>query len=274
MNKIGPFIVRVFNSSKAVVIFALAIPSALGVLLALSDWLNATSPYAVWIRANFILMCLAFAAIILAWTIYLVYDMRIRYIEGYKIKISGDLNATWESKGSLPLRISSDNELIITDCSEGCITKTGAFWENYDLLFKANITTLCLGIIVRATDIDNYEMIQITPTTIVPHRKILVPTDDIQFVKDASGKVSHVNIPPYMVGWQVGPQLAIKYDTKNGWFDVKVSVQGSSASLSINGVEFLSTIPLHNPYGRIGFRNHGIERALVKDIRIVVPSYR
>jgi hypothetical protein len=122
MNKIGPFIVRVFNSSKAVVIFALAIPSALGVLLALSDWLNATSPYAVWIRANFILMCLAFAAIILAWTIYLVYDMRIRYIEGYKIKISGDLNATWESKGSLPLRISSDNELIITDCSEGCIT--------------------------------------------------------------------------------------------------------------------------------------------------------
>jgi len=61
---------------------------------------------------------------------------------------------------------------ILTNADTGYIHSKCLAWSNYKLGFDFKIANNCLGVIVRATDLSNYIMIQINYTGIRPHIRI------------------------------------------------------------------------------------------------------
>ena len=152
-------------------------------------------------------------------------------------------------------------------------TKVGATWENYTSSFDAKIVNHCLGVSIRAQDLNNYYMVQIRHDGLRMHRRVSVPilgeAPITQNKKEE--KITQFTITGFGVGWQLfDPAIPFKPELED-WFRVRIKVRGESLSIYINGElkhqeeSFLKILT-----GKVGFRNNDVESALVKNVQVKI----
>ncbi len=190
---------------------------------------------------------------------FMLYRLNIKFFNTFRDDFKKDLKE-WDYIGSWKI---FDTSLVVTGSDEGGITKNGILWENYTLSFKAKIENHCIAVIIRAQDLNNYYMLQITNQKIRPHRRVAVPIVSTQ-PNQSSPTIS------YSVGWQIFEDKSSDHHTKlDDWFDVDVIVKQQSIILFINKQKvFEDESLIQIPFGRIGFRNHSDEKAFIKKVRV------
>jgi Domain of Unknown Function (DUF1080) len=197
-----------------------------------------------------------------------------RFSAGFSDNFSQSLATNWDFVGDW--RVTDEGWLLVTNSEPGGLTKTGAFWENYSLHFEARILAQCLGVIVRGIDLNNYYMFQIRKDRIRPHRRIKFPIENLESDKTPHDPDSPEPIQPrpikYAVGWDIPENLAVPLDQPlSDWFAVNIKVRGEAASIQINGKPvFHAESFLKNPTGKIGFRNSGNEKALIRKVWVTL----
>ena len=161
----------------------------------------------------------------------------------------------------------SNGELTVTGSDEGGLTKKGTFWENYIFSFESKIINNCIGIIVRAKDLQNYYMFQITHEKVIPHRKITIP-----YAAESSEHKGSFVIDRIQVAWHVRNDLEVEHKKQlTSWFNVRAVVNGQSIKLFIDNEQvFTNDLLLENSYGKVGFRNYGYEKAIIKKVKIEI----
>lgn len=171
----------------------------------------------------------------------------------------------WDYVG--PWRITTENELFVTGSDEGGLTKKGAFWENYIYQFEAKILNGCIGVIVRAKDLQNYYMFQITTEKIRPHRRVSVPV-----IRPKTPEQKEFVVDEIRVGWIIMDNIAISHrKTLDSWFKVKIIVKGQSISIFINEEKvFKNDQLIENSSGKVGFRNVPTEEALIRNVKVEI----
>jgi len=203
--------------------------------------------------------------LLLAW----VTRLHTRFIRGYRDKFKRDLRKNWDFEGQW--RIPETKTLLVTGPEDpGGITKAGAHWENYTLSFSACIMAECIGVIVRAQDLNNYYMFQIRRDRIRPHRRVSIPFVPVTNTppNQTSPQIQPVQ---FHVGWQIFDPPTELSKPLEGWFDVRIIVRGESAHIYINdNLVFQADSFLKIATGKIGFRNHGMEQALVRNVRVTL----
>ncbi|MGA2624359.1 MAG: family 16 glycoside hydrolase [Bacteroidota bacterium] len=218
----------------------------------------------LWISTAILLILLLFI-----W----VSSLHRRFIRGFQDSFTKDLRLNWDYEGNW--RCPEKGTLLVTGVAVGPqdgggITKVGAHWENYTLSFSARILRDCLGVIVRAQDLNNYYMFQIRSDMIRPHRRVAVPVVAVQ-ANQQNQPAPQIHPVQFTIGWQIidPPMPLIK--NLNDWFDVSIKVRGESIHLLINDeIAFQSDSFLKIPSGKIGFRNNGAEEALVKKVKVIL----
>ena len=207
-----------------------------------------------------------------------------RFINRFTDNFKKDLSLNWDFEGQW--RIAEENTLLVTGSDSGGITKIGSTWENYTFTCDAKITRKCLGVIVRAQDLNNYYMFQIRPDKIRPHRRIAVPLIEDAITNEPNNDKENINksqpeekdiakykFVKYDIIWQVFDPPTPINPRLDDWFKVKVIVHGESIQLYINNeLRFQSDAFLKIPMGKVGFRNHMTEIALVRNVRVLVHS--
>jgi hypothetical protein len=187
-----------------------------------------------------------------------------------------DMEGKWliPEKGTLLVRGWGEESGTRSDA--GGITKVGAMWDNYILYCDFRLIRTCLGVIVRASDLNNYYMFQIAETAIYPHRRWSSPV--FSSLPDAqpklenqsiSGKFLQVDVQNVQIGWLLfDPPTPVKLQLQT-WYRLKIRVEGASVSIYINDELYLHQDNfLGITMGRIGFRNHQYEEALVRNVRV------
>lgn len=208
----------------------------------------------------------AVSLLLVIWTTLL----RRRFTGGFSDNFKNNLQMNWDFKGNW--RIPEKGTLLVTGRDgSGGITKVGAQWENYTFTFKARIIRDCIGVIVRAQDLDNYFMFQIRADKIRPHRRVAVPMAPVQTQEQSPGATPQIQPIQFSVGWQVfdpPTPLSRKLDT---WFSCRITVRGESVCIRIDDeIVLQSESFLKIPTGKIGFRNDGAEEALVRHVKVVL----
>jgi len=171
----------------------------------------------------------------------------------------------WDHIG--PWRITAENELFVTGSDEGGLTKKGAFWENYTFKFEAKILNGCIGVIVRAKDLQNYYMFQITTEKIRPHRRVSVPA-----IRAKSPEQREFVVDEIRVGWIVMDSISVTHRKNlDSWFKVKLIAKGQSISIFINDEKVFNNDQLiENSSGKVGFRNVTTEEALIRNVKVEI----
>jgi len=248
----------------------LSITGVIGQIISLIGFFSTLSKkeafgFLTFFRDNYILLWLISLTLIVIAGSYWILLMNRRFIFGFSDSFSKNPKLNWDFRGSWT--IADDNILVITGADEGGITKKGADWENYTISFKAKIVNGRLGVIVRANDLNDYYMLQINPNVIVPHQRISIPKIIPNSIDPLLGNKIEMQI-----GWKVYDNL-VSHLSKElvDWFDVRIKVKDQSVSMFINNrMEFEQDSFLQISKGKIGFRCHGEEKALIKKVKIIL----
>ncbi|NLO02362.1 MAG: DUF1080 domain-containing protein [Bacteroidales bacterium] len=171
----------------------------------------------------------------------------------------------WDHLG--PWRITTENELYVTGSDEGGLTKKGAYWENYNFKFEAKILNCCIGVIIRAKDLQNYYMFQITTEKVRPHRRVSVPV-----IRGKTSEHKDFIVDEIRTGWVVMDNISVTHRKNlDSWFRVKLIVKGQSISIFINDEKVFSHNQLiENSSGKVGFRNDTTEEALIRNVKVEI----
>lgn len=249
-----------------------ATATALGFILKFLEWGN-TGPFlylknnlqSIWMWA-----ITAVALLLVIWTSLL----RRRFKGGFSDKFKVSLQTNWDFNGNW--RIPEIGTLLVTGPDDsGGITKVGAQWENYTFSFKARIIRDCLGVIIRAKDLDNYFMFQINTDKIRPHRRVAVPIILVptQQQPQAQGGTPQIQPIKFSVGWEVFDPPTPLNRTLNTWFKCSITVRGESICIRIDDeIVLQSESFIKIPTGKVGFRNAGAEEAHVKNVKVVLEA--
>ena len=159
----------------------------------------------------------------------------------------------WESGD---ISIENGDELSVTKCNTGILTRNGQNWSNYIFEFETKIIKKCSAWIVRARDFNNYVMFQFNKSGIRLHYRI-------------DGE------------WVILEEKPIRPTIRdNEWFKVRIEVKGDiviifikdieiyqekifSGHHEIEGARFISF-----PMGRVGFREWAKEQAYFRNIGV------
>ena len=205
------------------------------------------------------------AAVLVLWVSWL----HRRFAGGFSDSFRGDWQINWDFEG--PWRVAEKDTLLVTGSDAGGITKVGATWENYTLAFKGRIIRECLGVVVRAQDLNNYYMLQIRPDKIRPHRRVAVPVMETQVLPHQEEGTPQLHPIKFTIGWQVFDPPTPLSSNLVDWFDVKVIARGQSVSLYIDHeLVFQRDRFLQIPMGKVGFRNSGSEEAIVRKVKVTL----
>lgn len=206
---------------------------------------------------------------LLAWRMYQ------RFVRGFSDRFKGDPRANWDFEDLW--RIPEKGTLFVAGPDEerdasGGITKVGALWENYTFSFKALIINSCLGVVVRAQDLNNYYMFQIQTDQLRPHRRVAIPVLDSDSTAAILGGATNTPLK-FKVGWQFfDPPTPLNRQLKD-WFSARVVVRGQAISIYIDDkLAFQRDSFLQIPMGKVGFRNGYSEEALVKNVKVVLQT--
>jgi hypothetical protein len=250
--------------------FATAIATTFGFFSGFFEWGN-KGPF-LYLKDNLqsIWMWAITAATLLLvfWTSLL----RRRFKGGFSDNFKVSLQTNWDFKGNW--RIPEKKTLLVTGPDDsGGITKVGAQWENYTFSFKARIIRDCLGVIIRAQDLDNYFMFQIRTDKIRPHRRVAVPMIPVPTQQQPQEGTPQIQPIQFNVGWQVFDPPTPLNRTLNTWFNCRITIRGESICIRIDDeIVLQSESFLKIPTGKVGFRNAGAEEALVKNVKVVLET--
>lgn len=258
---------KIFEHIKRIWLIISAIIAAVGPLILLIGYISKFFEWGnkylfVYFRDHYVtiwLISLTVVTIILS--VWIIISNRQQHL-GFSETFKGRLENNWDFFGTWKI---IDEKLLITGADQGGITKKGSDWENYTLTFKAKITCSCLGVVVRARDLNNYYMLQINKKHIVPHLRASIPQ-----IKNNS--LDPINTPEIemRVGWQIYKEFIKELSRElNDWFTVCVKVSGQSVVMQIdNEIVFEKDLFLQIPKGKIGFRCHGEESAQIKNVKV------
>ena len=241
------------------------VAAAIFIVNLITPWLGWTL-HGISSNLELLWLLLVTVSIVILWV--RVSRLRERLSTGFVDDFRGDLGQKWDFVG--PWEI-IHRELVVTGSDQGGLTRAGALWENYTLTFEAKIMNGCLGVIVRAQDLDNYYMLQVNTDRIRPHRRVAVPAIVAGTSPGAPPNSGAALTIAYQVGWQVFEDKATPLNDKrlDQWFRASVSVHGRALEMSIDGDKvFCERSFLHNATGSVGFRNAGAEKALVRNVRV------
>lgn len=253
--------------AAALIVALGTIALAAGYLLSFVQW-GQTGPFqALVAQLPLIWSITASAGIVLLWV--WVATLRSRFPSGFKDDFANaDPRVGWDYEG--PWRV-DDHKLIVTGSDAGGLTKRGALWENYTFAFEAKIINGCIGVVVRARDLDNYYMMQINEEGIRPHRRIAVPTIQVPLPRVTVDESKTV-VAEYAAAWQIFDDLARPLPHKlDGWFRVRIRVRGEALWMYVDDdLVWQAESFLKNPVGKAGFRNDGAELAYVRSVRVTL----
>jgi len=271
MKRIQQWITAFLNSVDTIQKTFVAIVAVLTLVSVIVQFIISGNSIAIFIRSNLVWIWITLLTLMVFVILYRVTNLTRKLIGGYEINIEGDLSRTWEFQGHSPWSTTPEGELIVTDSHAGGITKVGHQWENYDLTFKARIIHNCLGVIIRAANLNHYYMLQIHKSSMTPHYRSLIRLNETKIEQKEDGTVQ-ITPGQYGVAWEV--QKPIMYSpATEGWFEGRVSVRGDAVTLYIdNNLVYEQRGYLQIPTGKIGFRNDGPEKALVKGIKLKLHS--
>lgn len=162
----------------------------------------------------------------------------------------------------------------VTQASPGCIYSKCLDWSDYKYEFEFKLRKTCLGAVLRAVNLSNYVMMQITQIGVRPH--VLVNggwmaweanTVNLEFSKKPSFEewykcqlvcdkdtinisILHKNEKILDREWQL-PQGVLAFSFRKD--------EKNSEPINI-------PFPINLEYGSAGFRNFGDEKALVKNV--------
>ena len=194
-------------------------------------------------------------------------------------KFKKNLDKNWDYKGSWDSI--SRGGLSVTQSEIGDITRVGHLWTDYSFEFTTVIVTpvikhQCIGWIVRAQDLSNYYMIQLTRTEVRPHLRfrgkwISVP-----------GKKYGLAIDSKEHGLSIEPKELIRIRTEVKGLEIHVQVNNKEIyhkedffSMRFINKEF-QLVPFEPgvepvPFfiaGRVGFRMAGPENGSISWCRV------
>lgn len=195
--------------------------------------------------------------------------LRRRFKGGFRDNFKNSLQTNWDFKGNW--RTEKGTLFVRGPDGNGGITKVGALWENYTFTFKACIIKDCLGVIIRAQDLDNYFMFQVRTDRIRSHRRAAVPMVPDKTQQQPQEETPQMQPIQFKVGWQIFDPPTLLNRTLNTWFNCKITVHGESICIRINDdIVLKSESFLKIPTGKVGFRNQGAEEAQVKNVKVVL----
>lgn len=113
---------------------------------------------------------LAVCFVALAYLYVIVYRLQKYVGTSFRDDFRKDLNKNWDYQGKWELV--PGGELSVTQSQLGGITKIGHLWKDYSFEFRGVIVNDRIGWIVRAQDVLNCYMIQLTPTLVRPHLRV------------------------------------------------------------------------------------------------------
>jgi len=181
----------------------------------------------------------------------------------------------WIGRGNFEYN-RSEKCFEITDAGSGYIYSDCLTWSDYQFEFDFKIINRCLGSIIRAVNLANYAMLQITPNGIRPHIRI-------------------------NSGWKVWEAKQAQLEFSNNlsldqWYTCKINCVRESINIRLydNGKEIFNrswrlpqgvisfsfkkdeedVSPLQIPfsinleYGSVGFRNWNREKAFIKNVLV------
>lgn len=164
---------------------------------------------------------------------------------------------------------------VITKSRSGFIHAKCLLWSDYIFEFEFKIVNRCLGVIVRASDLSNYIMLQIRPDCIFPHIKALggwqiISANDAKLTFDES--ISGDLWSKCIITCDKD-KIRIQIIQKNFQIDRKWDIPVKSEFFNFEEVQKSGDFkkfqfPISHEYGSIGFRNIADEKALVKFVNV------
>lgn len=192
---------------------------------------------------------------------------------GFKDNFKNKLNKNWDFQGDWQLV--PGNQLLVTQSDIGGITKVGQLWTDYRFEFDAVIVNDRIGWVVRAQDLFNYYMIQLTPTMIRPHLRIagqwVLIGDRPHNQQIAINKWYHIQTDVR------GPEIRISVDQQevyynNDLFSMKfiqfVPQQGGNPTTQATPFQPNTIVVPAYATGRVGFRMWGTEQGRIAHLRV------
>jgi len=186
----------------------------------------------------------------------LVIWRKVRFLEEYvgvsfKDDFKQGLKKNWAYHGKWELV--HGGELSVTQSEIGGITSVGHLWRDYRFEFTAIIVHDRIGWIVRAQDLFNYYMIQLTPTMVRPHLRL-------------GGKWILLSENPHSLSISLNQPIVVRTD-----------VRGLEARIYVNGKE----VYYNNELFSIKFLRFPSSDESVKELQvgplqsnvIVVPAF-
>ena len=182
----------------------------------------------------------------------------------------------WFGSGKFELD-KTNNAYLIADTDAGFIFSKCLLWKDYKVNGKFKIQNKHLGIILRASNLSNYVMLQITKNSIRPH--IRANGGWIKYETDVTGLVFEEEIKDgrwYEFEFIVkGEDIQIKIsDATKILIDKRWVIVSGKVAVEVFEKQdhdrktstHVMDITVSYDYGSIGFRNGHGERALVKNL--------
>ncbi len=180
----------------------------------------------------------------------------------------------WFGKGTFEYE-RTEKCFLITNSDSGYIYSKSLIWSDYQFSCKFKIISECLGVIVRAINLSNYVMLQITPNGIRPHIRI----NGGWYSRECHEVNLCFTTPLSLDRWYKflfyceKDTISIKlFEGENEIFDRKWEIPQGSVIFRFTKGEGTDNVdipfPINLEYGSIGFRNCGDEKSLVKDLLI------
>lgn len=220
---------------------------------------------------------LAVLAISLVTFLYIVIHLRLRDKDFYFIPLTRAKDKyDWIGAGTFGYS-RTDKCFQLTNAEAGYIYSKCLIWSDYRLKFEFKIVERCLGVIVRATNLSNYAMLQIEQSGIRPHVRInggwhVWESKDVNLIFPKVISLDRwykcqLSCDKGSIG------IEIINDNKEKIFDRQWNLPVGSA-IFVFKKDGNDTTPLNIPfpinleYGSVGFRNWGSEQALVRNVLI------
>lgn len=164
---------------------------------------------------------------------------------------------------------------FVTQSEAGYIFSKCLNWSDYKLSFQFKVRKKCLGILLRAINLSNYIMLQITPEGIKPHIRITgawnaAEAKDVGLVFE--NKLSLENwyrceliCDKNIVYIKIfsGKKIILDREWKIAQGNIQFEYPGKDGNPVI-----APPFPINVDYGSIGFRNTDDEKALIKNILV------
>lgn len=175
----------------------------------------------------------------------------------------------WLGSGTFEY-VSTIDAFQITKSHNGVIYSKTLLWTNYRLNFDFRIENKSLGIIARAVNLSNYLMFQILENKIRIHIRIngmWYWPPEIEFNSSLhlrqwyrAEMECHAKRVVIKISDHTQEVFSTVWDIPEGTAPCEVFNEGESVGI----VNF----PIELDYGAVGFRNHGEELALIRDLFI------